>query len=74
MGEIDFPMYVSLVPTPGYNFTYLETCGVEGEYPLFQAELITQGPRSSTVDAIKAQLKALVGGSFISDCIKMSGS
>ena len=28
-------MYFSLVPTPGYNPSYLETCGVEGEWGLF---------------------------------------
>ena len=36
--EIEFPMYISLVPTPGYNFSYLETCGVDGEWPLFEGD------------------------------------
>ena len=29
-------MYFSLVPTPGYDISYLETCGInEGEWELF---------------------------------------
>ena len=28
-------MYFSLVPDPGYNNSYLETCGVAGEFWLF---------------------------------------
>ena len=35
LAEIEFPMYFSLVPTPGYNPSYLERCGVEGEWGLF---------------------------------------
>ena len=28
-------MYFSLVPTPGYNISYLGNCGVDGEWELF---------------------------------------
>ena len=35
MTEIEFPMYFSLVPTPGYNISYLESCGIDGEWFLF---------------------------------------
>ena len=35
MTEIEFPMYFSLVPTPGYNISYLETCNIGGEWELF---------------------------------------
>ena len=33
-------MYFSLVPTPGYNLSYLEACGVEGEWELFQGDIL----------------------------------
>ena len=33
--EMEFPMYFSLVPTPGYNISHLETCGIYGEWELF---------------------------------------
>ena len=33
---MEFPMYFSLVPTPGFTDSYLETCGIEfGEFWLF---------------------------------------
>ena len=33
--EIEFPMYFSLTPTPGYNISYLETCEFDTEWDLF---------------------------------------
>ena len=33
---MEFPMYFSMVPDPGYNLSYLETCGIGGEWNLFQ--------------------------------------
>ena len=33
-------MYFSLIPTPGYNLSYLEACGVEGEWELFQGDIL----------------------------------
>ena len=33
--EMEFPMYFSLGPDPGYNISHLETCGVGGEWQLF---------------------------------------
>ena len=33
-------MYFSLVPTPGYNNSYLATCGVDGEWELFQGDIL----------------------------------
>ena len=35
LSEIEFPMYFSLVPDPGYNLSYLETCAIDGEWELF---------------------------------------
>ena len=35
MAEIEFPMYFSLAPNPGYNESLLETRGYEGEYDMF---------------------------------------
>ena len=35
---MEFPMYFSLVPTPGYNISYLETCGIDGEWDLFTGD------------------------------------
>lgn len=28
-------MYFSLVPNPGYNTSFLDTCGIDGEWDLF---------------------------------------
>ena len=36
--EIEFPMYFSLVPNPGYNISFLKTRGVGGEYELFTGQ------------------------------------
>ena len=38
-------MYFSLVPTPGYDISYLETCGInEGEWELFSGDILeTEG-------------------------------
>ena len=36
--EMEFPMYFSLVPTPGYNISYLKSCGIEGEWELFHGD------------------------------------
>ena len=33
--DIEFPMYFSLVPHPGYNISFLDTCGIDGEFDLF---------------------------------------
>ena len=35
MTEIEFPMYFSLVPNPGYNISFLDTLGIDGEFHLF---------------------------------------
>ena len=35
MTEIEFPMYFSLVPNPGYDNSFLDTLGIDGEYDLF---------------------------------------
>ena len=35
MTDIEFPMYFSLVPSPGYNISVLETLGVGGEWEMF---------------------------------------
>ena len=28
-------MYYSLAPNPGYNTSFLDTCGIDGEFDLF---------------------------------------
>ena len=40
MTEIEFPMYFSLVPNPGYNSSYLETCGIDGVWDMFTGDLL----------------------------------
>ena len=35
MKDIEFPVYFSLVPNPGYNTSFLDTCGIGGEFNLF---------------------------------------
>ena len=35
MTEIEFPMYFSLVPNPGYNKSFLDIRGINGEWELF---------------------------------------
>ena len=29
-------MYISLTPDPGYNLSFLKTCGIDGEFNLFR--------------------------------------
>ena len=38
LSELEFPMYFSLGSQPGYDISYLETCGIDGEYWLFSGE------------------------------------
>ena len=33
-------MYFSLVPTPGYNLSYLRTQGIDNEWALFSGRLL----------------------------------
>ena len=35
MSDIEFPMYFSLVPDPGYNRSILDKYGIDGEWMLF---------------------------------------
>ena len=35
MTDIEFPMYFSLVPNPGYNISILDALGIDGEWTLF---------------------------------------
>ena len=37
---MDFPMYFSLVPDPGYNISYLGSLGIDGEWKLFRGKLV----------------------------------
>ena len=40
-------MYVSLVPDPGYNHTYLEKNGIDGEWAMFRGEFgVTEDNRT----------------------------
>ena len=38
--EIEFPMYFSLGLNPGYNISFLETCGIDGEWQMFSGYYI----------------------------------
>ena len=38
--EIEFPVYFSLVPDPGYNIPYLASHGIDGEWNLFKGGLV----------------------------------
>ena len=33
-------MYFSLVPSPGYDSSYLENCGIESEWELFSGDIL----------------------------------
>ena len=35
LSDIEFPVYFSLIPDPGYDISYLESQGIGGEYDLF---------------------------------------
>ena len=35
MTDLEFPMYFSLVPNPGYDISFLENLGIDGEFNLF---------------------------------------
>ena len=35
-------MYFSLVPTPGYNLSYLKAHGIDGEWKLFNGDFLTE--------------------------------
>ena len=41
--EIEFPMYFSLAPNPGYNSSFLDTCGIDGEWKMFSGSDWTGG-------------------------------
>ena len=41
-------MYFSLVPTPGYNISHLETFGVDGEWDLFLGKLLKDNKTGRT--------------------------
>ena len=38
--ELEFPVYFSLVPDPGYNISYLAQHGIDGEYNLFWGDTV----------------------------------
>ena len=45
--EMDFPVYFSLVPDPGYNISYLDSHGIDSEWDLFSGQLVeTQEKRT----------------------------
>ena len=33
--DLEFPMYFSLAPNPGYNNSFLDSLGIGGEFDLF---------------------------------------
>ena len=39
LSDIEFPVYFSLVPDPGYDISYLESQGIGGEWDLFAGQL-----------------------------------
>ena len=43
LSEIEFPMYFSLVPDPGYNRSILEKYGMDGEWTLFYGGWVENG-------------------------------
>ena len=46
-------MYFSLVPTPGYDISYLETCGInEGEWELFSGDILDTTDQIEQTDRI----------------------
>ena len=47
MTDIEFPMYFSLAPNPGYNTSFLETCGISGEWELFFGNFIYENNGTS---------------------------
>ena len=38
---MDFPVYFSLVPDPGYSISHLASHGIDGEWNLFKGILVT---------------------------------
>ena len=40
LSEIDFPVYFSLLPDPGYNMSHLASRGIDGEYFLFRGDIM----------------------------------
>ena len=38
--EIEFPMFFSLAPDPGYNLSFLETSAIDGEFHLFHGDFL----------------------------------
>ena len=40
-------MYFSLAPNPGYNTSFLETCGISGEWGLFLGNFINENNGTS---------------------------
>ena len=60
MTEIEFPMYFSLGPDPGYNISYLETCGVGGEWELFHGNWTDSAWVWGGNCSIKGKLDSLV--------------
>ena len=40
LSEMDFPVYFSLVPDPGYNIPYFDSHGIEGEWYLFLGDIV----------------------------------
>ena len=40
LSEIDFPVYFSPVPDPGYNMSHLASRGIEGEWNLFMGDIV----------------------------------
>ena len=42
-------MYFSLVPDPGYNLTYLEENGIDGEWAMFRGEFMPLGDNGTGI-------------------------
>ena len=59
--EIEFPMYFSLVPNPGYNSSFLDTHGIDGEWDLFNGSYTGGVLRYGSVNhSIEGKLDSLV--------------
>ena len=67
MTDIEFPMYFSLVPSPGYDISVLESLGVGGEWEMFTGDFSNEVNETggtwvwgSVDNAIEGNLDSLV--------------
>ena len=74
---MEFPMYFSLVPDPGYNNSYLVSRGIDGEWNLFKGSLVeTEDNRTSWTGITWGGLNYSIKGKqdFQTECSTLVGS